>query len=105
MPCHMMSPEVELAFARRLLDIKGAVLVPEYQVPVSAKRRKIVAGAFSVWSSAVKDRLIIDKRRISATQRRVRRAQWAIGAQLGLIRATDAQRIRGNIIDLKVFFY
>ena len=85
-PCHMISPENEKVFRRRLVECDMAELILENDVPVDRFGRKLLAGMFAVEHKIESDRLIIDRRPQNSTEHRLHWAHLPHGTMLCQLR-------------------
>ena len=95
-----------LILAKRLLDRGMAVLAPAADVPRTREGAVLASGWFAVEHSALRGRLIQDRRPQNATEERLARPRLPSGEQLELPRLNSAaDHVRGTVYDLKTYFY
>ena len=60
-PCYKVPLDKEASFRRKMLSSGTAVAIPEVRVARRTDGKLLLQGMFSVWHSAAKDRLFLDR--------------------------------------------
>ena len=106
-----MTPHDEYEFVQRLLREGAASLVEEHDVACdprtfpAIREHRLLSTWFAIYYSSNKQRLINDRRRINATEMRLHRVVWPMGAQLGQLVVKPCEAVRGSLIDLVSYYW
>ena len=107
-PCHRITPDDEVEFARKLLRAGMCELIEEdhiYRHPTTGKM--IVAGLFGVHHKPGKQRLVVDRRPVNSLEQNLS-ASWMKlphAAQLCEILLLPSEALRGSSDDLECWLY
>ncbi|CAE7443412.1 unnamed protein product [Symbiodinium sp. CCMP2592] len=103
--CHRVPQAEEADLARKLLETKMAVLVPEDALPRRRDGRMLVGGLFAVAKNEHEDRLIYDRRPENSTMPYLDWATLPSAACFTRLLLQPNQYLRGSGDDLRNFYY
>ena len=107
-PCHRITPDDEVEFARKLLRAGMCELIEEdriYRHPTTGKM--MIAGLFGVYHKPGKQRLIVDRRPVNSLEQNLSSTWMKLphAAQLCEILLLPSEALRGSSDDLECWFY
>jgi hypothetical protein len=103
--CHWITKENETRLRSRLLECGMAEVVLASLVPRSPEGKRLVAGLFAVTHKSTSDRLIIDRRALNSTEKRLCWEGLPHGALFAQVRLGPKDHIRASGDDLSNYFY